>query len=286
MKIFDYKFFIMLVLTLVTYFIYRELDDLKEKYKKLSDKLDKLENNKEIEHNIKPDLQLELPPSPKNLEKEKLSHEDEKLDEKEKNDLQTGENIDTYSNDNEKNNYTPKNDENIENSSEKTNDINLYENKDEYDYEDLDIYSNDNDDKERKESFELGSDLDEEIINYNDPIRAKVIENNDINNSELETEENKELKPEEKEGIKYHNTESSADKYLENKGYIKKNNSYQNSQSLKKSDLSKLKLSDLQCLAEEKMIDLYKFDEKKNKNVKKTKKDLIENLDNLENTDN
>lgn len=79
MKIFDYKFLILLGLTLVVYFLYREVESLKKKVKKLNNNLlenkvsndnysenDNLKNLKENNDDI---IQIELPPNPeKNLE--------------------------------------------------------------------------------------------------------------------------------------------------------------------------------------------------------------------------
>ena len=87
MKIFDYKFLILLGLTLVVYFLYREVEILKKKVKKIN----KLENNDSNEKNSSNDnlilkeknndiIQIDLPPKPE-------------IDEKEKNEIKLIENI-------------------------------------------------------------------------------------------------------------------------------------------------------------------------------------------------
>lgn len=65
MKFFDYKFLILLGLTLVVYFLYREVEVLKKKIKKLDNNLIENNLNKNSNNDV---LQIELPPNPNEKE--------------------------------------------------------------------------------------------------------------------------------------------------------------------------------------------------------------------------
>ena len=69
MKFFDYKFLILLGLTLVVYFLYREVEVLKKKIKKLDNNLIENNLNKKSNNDSNNDvLQIELPPNPNEKE--------------------------------------------------------------------------------------------------------------------------------------------------------------------------------------------------------------------------
>ena len=115
MKLFDYKFLILLVLVLVVYFLYRELLDLKGKMKTLENNLSN--EVKKIEQLNEPMVKdpneitdnelfrIPLPLPPKNLEvKMEEPHVILETKEDSEEDILSGENLAIYSNDNDKTN--------------------------------------------------------------------------------------------------------------------------------------------------------------------------------------
>lgn len=117
MKLFDYKFLILLVLVLVVYFLYRELLDLKSKMKTLENNLSN--NVKKIEQINDPLVQetneisnnelfrIPLPLPPQNLEVKKMEESNvilETKEDSEEDEILSGENLAIYSNDNDKTN--------------------------------------------------------------------------------------------------------------------------------------------------------------------------------------
>lgn len=238
MKLFDYKFLILLGLTLVVYFIYREVLELKNKIKDLENKnnnsiTDKnqdkkvLENKKSEPINYIPlppkpvkrennvDFQIPLPPPPQNtimLEGSKVVDEDSENFIQDDN---SAEHLAIYSNDNEKtNSYT------LGESSE----LQLSEDEEDLD-EDLDD--------------DLEEDLDDEI--------------------QLDDEKKNIL------------VESEGDNDIVGSSEKSRNGSINN---LSVSELLKYKLNELQCFAEEVNVDIAN----NIKNKKKTKNELANDL--------
>ncbi len=116
MKLFDYKFLILLVLVLVVYFLYRELLDLKSKMKtlenNLSNDLKKIEQineplvqeTNEISNNELFRIPLPLPPQNLEVKREESNVILETKEDSEEDEILSGENLAIYSNDNDKTN--------------------------------------------------------------------------------------------------------------------------------------------------------------------------------------
>ena len=116
MKLFDYKFLILLVLVLVVYFLYRELLDLKGKMKtlenNLSNEVKKIEQlnepmvkeSNEITNNELFRIPLPLPPKNLEVKMEESNVILETKEDSEEEDILSGENLAIYSNDNDKTN--------------------------------------------------------------------------------------------------------------------------------------------------------------------------------------
>ena len=243
MKLFDYKFLILLGLTLVVYFIYREILDLKNKVasietkvnevemKGISDKTSKksIENKKNTIDNDKSEkqfsLQIPLPPPPK------LSPIEEKV---EIPNLIHNENDDSDS------------ELIISNSGEH-----------------LEIYSNDN---SKTLSFSIGESSD-----INSDLLDEIEEDSNNNNIDLNL-----------------NLEEKVDEELKKKTLLVKSERDDDEQlsdleiKSPKKDFTKLKLSELQCIAEENNINIKKEKGKK-KNKTELSKELTEYFSNTNN---
>ena len=203
MKIFDYKFLILLGLTLVVYFLYREVEILKKKVKKINNNT--LENNNSNENNSSNDnlilkeksediIQIDLPPKPEideNENKEETNNEIKLIENIVKN-------INEDSNDNNNSNYQSdlkvinlplklQNEENEIVKEEILNDTSTNsENDNLRDYsntsEKLEIYSNDDEDNE-----------DSSIIQSLEEIPKKKTEVESFEGSDNRLEEKKKL---------------------------------------------------------------------------------------------
>lgn len=241
MKLFDYKFLILLALTLVVYFIFREVLDLRKKIETLQTNIDNLnanrlledknENNvsmgKNNESNKPPAFQIPLPKkvqSPSNEEKclvqaPKLIH----------NKLST---IDESQNVSETESVADSNNE-----------------------ERLAIYSNDNHEDVIEEfSLDETSDLN----------TADIINNLSGNESSVNSEEN--ASPKKK------NLLVEIEGNDVNEDILDTTNINDNKHTI--STLMRLKLNELQCLAEENRIEIVNS----NKGRKKTKTELSKEL--------
>lgn len=242
MKLFDYKFLILLGLTLVVYFIYREILDLKSKVSSIETKVNEVEmkgisdktSKKSIENKKKPidnndklekqfSLQIPLPPPPK------LSPIEEKLEIPQ---LVHNENDDSDS------------ELIISNSGEH-----------------LEIYSNDN---SKTLSFSIGesSDINSDLLDE--------IEEDSNNNIDLNLNLEEKVDEELKKKTLLVKSERDDDEQL--------NESDLDIKSPKK-DFMKLKLSELQCIAEENNINIKK-DKGKKKNKSELSKELTEYFSN------
>ena len=239
MKLFDYKFLILLGLTLVVYFIYREILDLKTKISTLENKVtvgitnkdhqnNKL-NNKKIneltlsnDYNEKPiNFQIPLPPPPGNLNLELTS-----------------------------------NIPNLVHNMEDSEDIEILNNSGEQ----VAIYSNDND---KTQSYSIGesslieSDSNNDVINNDGGENSNSLQNSDINNI---SNEYSDLSNDSKK--KTSMVKSEGDKQLNDMSYA---------------DLMKYRLNELQCFAEECKIDILKSNGKK-KTKSNLSNDIVENF--------
>ena len=273
MKLFDYKFLILLALTLVVYFIFREVLDLRKKVNNLKDKVDHLEHQqpKQITNNInnngnnliddkKPVFQIPLPPNPN---KQKIVEANQHLNKQE---------------------CVPSNlVHNKLSTIEESQKISESEEEDEEESENgerLAIYSNDNHENDDSYSLEDSSELNtQEVINnlsdtpVEDEKKKNLLvqtEGNTVNNFEKESnEENKTSTSEELDNI--------LDLKIENNVILtseaKSDESKVSLSATNISTLMKLKLSQLQCLAEEKKIEITGAGGKK-----KTKSELAKEI--------
>lgn len=275
MKLFDYKFLILLALTLVVYFIFREVLDLRKKVNNLKDKVDHLEHQpqKQISNNVnniednlidnkKPVFQIPLPTNPNipkiaetkqnlsnqqclapNLVHNKLStiEESQKISETEEEDeeeSENGERLAIYSNDN-------------------------HENNDSYSLED----------SSELDTQEVINNLSDTPVEIEDEKKKNLlvqIEGNTVNNFEKESnKENNSSTSEELDDI--------LDLKIENNviltSEVKSDESKVSLSATNISSLMKLKLSQLQCLAEEKKIEITSAGGKK-----KTKSELAKEI--------
>ena len=218
MKLFDYKFLILLGLTLVVYFIYREILDLKHKVNSMETEIKQLEtksekNPKKSIQNKKEEpkqinFQIPLPSPPKEeVEIPKLLHNQNCESESELEISQSGERLEIYSNDNDK-----------------------------------------------TLSFSIG---ESSILNSD--------EVDEVNNNEIQLEnDDEELSKKKTILVK---SEGDDDEQLESNEISSVNS---------RTDFMKLKLSELQCIAEENNINI-----KKEKGKKKTKSELSKEISEL-----
>tara|TARA_Y100000991_G_C21970081_1_gene348926 strand:- start:830 stop:1675 length:846 start_codon:yes stop_codon:yes gene_type:complete len=271
MKLFDYKFLILLALTLVVYFIFREVLDLRKKVGNLKDKVELLENKtpKQISNNgnniknnfiddKKPVFQI---PLPKNTNKIDIIETNQNLNNQECTPPNLVHNKLSTIEENQKNSETEEEEESVTG-------------------ERLAIYSNDNHEDDDSYSLEESSELNtQEVLNnlsdtpseINDEKKKNLLvetEGNAVNNFEKESNEDEK-----------NSTSEELDDILDLKI---ENNVILTSEA--KSDenkvtatnlpsLMKLKLSQLQCLAEEKNIEITTTNGKK-----KTKSELANEI--------
>ena len=185
MKLFDYKFLILLALTLVVYFIYREILDLKNKVKELETKtnnrnpeientniannLDLIPNNQiDVKNEHIVDFQIPLPPPPTDNFEELISQRS--IIEEESENFATVDNsvdhLAIYSNDNEKTNSY---------SLGESSDLGISDNFDieEEDMENNSVETND----EKKKIVLVKSEGDEDLIDSSENLSNKSINN-------------------------------------------------------------------------------------------------------------
>lgn len=276
MKLFDYKFLILLALTLVVYFIFREVLDLRKKINTLKDKVEHLEdqpskqinNENNLIDNKKPVFQIPLPKNhnqlkvieTKNLEPVSIVNNS---DNKECTTPNLVHNKLSTIEENKKNSET-------EEEAESEN------------VERLAIYSNDNHEEDDNYSLEDSSELNtQEILNNlsdttsekNDEKKKNLLvqtEGNTINNFDIESQE-------EKNSLTSEELDNILDVKIENNVILTSEaKSDESKVSLSASNIStlmKLKLSQLQCLAEEKNIEITGSNGKK-----KTKSELAKEI--------
>lgn len=174
MKIFDYKFLIMLGLTLIVYFLYREVEALKFKVKKLEKKNDtiKLEDKKDDV------LQIELPKPPPEKEEDVKISISPQVNEPKQIKINLSQHLEKYENKNNKNIFNKKEETKLdsETSEEQTDEQNSESvNK-------LEIYSNDNDDDshtsvlESLETEEIDKKKNQMVSNEREEQRINVEE--------------------------------------------------------------------------------------------------------------
>ena len=181
MKIFDYKFLIMLGLTLIVYFLYREVEALKFKVKKLENKND----TKKLEDKKDDVLQIELPKPPSENEEEKDDKIVNKINispqinEPKQIKINLSQHLEKYENkDNET--FINKNEENKLNSETSEEEQNSEENSESVSK--LEIYSNDNEDDshtsvlESLETEEIDKKKNQMVSNEGEEQRLNVEE--------------------------------------------------------------------------------------------------------------
>lgn len=244
MKLFDYKFLILLALTLVVYFIYREILDLKNKVKELETKANNrnpeientnLVNNLDLipsnqidvknehvnEHVV--DFQIPLPPPPTD-NFEELINQRSIIEEESENFATVDNSVDhlaIYSNDNEKTNSY---------SLGESSDLGISDN---FDIEEEDIETNSIETNDEKKKIVLvKSEGDEDLINSS--------ENENLNNKSIN--------------------------------------------NLSVSELLKFKLNELQCFAEEVKVDINNTFKNKRKTKNELANDLFNYYQNLKNS--
>ena len=280
MKLFDYKFLILLALTLVVYFIFREVLDLRKKIENLKDNVDnlsklQLENKKtntidnKVEHKVienKPTKNVFQIPLPKkvennnqitnneeikattnvipNLVHNKLSTVDEVIQSESEleEESNNGERLAIYSNDNHEDldSYS------LEDSSEiNTNDI----------INNLSEKSSEKECDEKKKNSLVEIEGNNELVNLQETtnnLEIKKIENEDDDSSELEAK---------LESINFGSSNSNSEEV------------HINLTSHSISSLMKLKLNQLKCLAEENRLEILN-DNGKKKNKSQLAKEL------------
>lgn len=251
MKLFDYKFLILLALTLVVYFIFREVLDLRKKVNTLKDDLEILEKNQQKTIANKPNNEIEDKPVFKiPLPKKK----------EEPRQLEVFENI-VIDDKNEvchsplKTNKLPSIQENNQVTESEVDE-------DSQNGERLAIYSNDNHEEVDSYSLEESTELNtDEILNNLSDSLTKEEDNEKKKNLLVEIEGN---------DVK-NNSELSDKISIEQLDDKKLNLPIKNIASL-----MKLKLTELQCLAEEKSISINLQNGKK-----KTKSELAKEISDL-----
>ena len=306
MKLFDYKFLILLGLTLVVYFLYREVEVIKNKLKKYDDKLIEDRQDDEI-------LQIELPPNPddnkvekvENLETDEIKNIDLKPNNvTTKNVKSNEENIKKVINiplnlNKDLNKKVEENNQNNTTSSNSEAEINVYSNTSEK----LEIYSNDDEEDndssiiisleeipKKKHKMESSERTDNRLndknnleINDSEEIKDEVNENNEKVNEENNKTNDKTNETNEIDEIDKINEIDDIDQMSENN---------QEDEDNLKSSINNLlknnKLAELQDQAKSLGIIITKKEKNKNKN--KTKLELANDIVNKklknENTEN
>jgi hypothetical protein len=242
MKLFDYKFLILLALTLVVYFIFREVLDLRKKIDTLQTNINDLNNNKLIEdNNVYTDDNKEsykaavfqIPLPKKVIVEEPSSNKDQCV-------VEIPNLIDDSHNASETEEVTNSNNE-----------------------ERLAIYSNDNhEDAVEEFSLDETSDIDTQDI----------INNLSDKESSVNSEEND--SPKKKTLLVEIEGNDVNDNIVDNVDNIVDNTDNVNESKHTITTLMRLKLNELQCLAEENRIEITNS----NKGRKKTKTELSKDL--------
>jgi len=251
MKFFDYKFLILLGLTLVVYFLYREVEVLKKKVKKLDNNL--IENN--LNKNSEDVLQIELPHDPN----EKQSN---------------NENQNNKNNRNNENNENNVNNENNQNNIKENNYLeNVITNENSYGEESkikvinipLKLENNKEESNVLKEEIinDTSSNSEEDIREYsNTSEKLEIYSNDDTENSESSAIES--LEEITKKKTEVESSEGSDDRVEIDELKVSLNN------------LLKNKLAELQDMAKNLDIIIIKNENGKNKN--KTKLELAKEI--------
>ena len=248
MKLFDYKFLILLALTLVVYFIFREVLDLRKKIDKLQSNIDDLSSKKLLETNKESNpLPMELKPKPSNtfqipLPKKNVIKQPESPVKNQEQEILA----------------VPKLIHNKLSTVEESQQISESESiADSNNEERLAIYSNDNH-EDVAEEFSLDETSE---INTQD-----IIDN--ISEDESNVESDKSCSSKKKNLL----VEIEGADLNENIEIESNNSKSENKHTL--SSLMRLKLNELQCLAEENKIEI----NNSTKNRKKTKTELSKDL--------
>ena len=290
MKLFDYKFLILLALTLVVYFMFREIIDLRNKIDTLESKVKTIEvttnNSPQLANQNKPKIEnkpvfqipLPKPPAKKTMTVENVVNESNIV-------LQQNEN----------NNVLQENKLSTINENEDATESESFVNSQ---IEKLEIYSNDNLDND-DDDFSLGDSSEIDLNAIEDELRESDATESDNSNTSSEKNEGVTFDFENKketqnfEGLEGDSESKKKNLLVEFEGTNLLNNFVTNSEkdidmilSSNTSDiksnsgeitiksLMKLKLAELQCMAEEKNISL--VNEEKGK--KKTKTELSNEL--------
>tara|TARA_B100001287_G_C22658708_1_gene519168 strand:+ start:314 stop:1135 length:822 start_codon:yes stop_codon:yes gene_type:complete len=268
MKLFDYKFLILLALTLVVYFMFREIIDLRNKIDNLESKVNTIEYNpnqpvvkKQMEIKpakvieSKPVFQIPLPKPPV----------------EEKPEIGFNKILSTI-----------KEQDNDETEIESESNI------DSSNIEKLEIYSNDNiedniDDFSIGESSEIDLvDIEDQLVNESNSESKDSEVLMDSDNSKEKEEDKKKNLLVETEGTKIletinENLQRSSDLEIDN--LINSNSQSDHSSvvstTLSYKNLMKMKLAQLQCMAEENNISLSKNDNGKKKTKSELSKELL-----------
>ena len=253
MKLFDYKFLILLALTLVVYFIFREVLDLRKKIDKLQTNIDDLNNKKLIEDNKdskpvpaelanKPSNTFQIPLPKKNVPKETVK-------------LNPEVNVMTI----------PKLTHNKLSTVEESQHVSESESAvDSNNEERLAIYSNDNH-EDVAEEFSLDETSD---INTQDILNNITEDDSSIHSDKNSSPKKKNLL------VEIEGDDISNDIEVTNEEIQLETNNSNSENKYTLSSLMRSKLNELQCLAEENKIDIYNS----TKNRKKTKTELSNDL--------
>lgn len=281
MKFFDYKFLILLGLTLVVYFLYREVEVIKNKLKKydlLEDKKGKNDTENEGDDNL---LQIELPPNPDDNKVEVDMEESKLVQENVQKVINIPLKLGTDSKKEVMDN-TELNDENNNlTSSNSEVDVNVYSNTSEK----LEIYSND--DEEDNDSSVIISL--EDIPKKKTKMESSEGSDNRLNeeNNQLEINDSEEMKIENSKNINEDEDNDEVDDKVEDNNV--NNNLQEDNNSLDEDDikssindlLKNNKLAELQDKAKSLGIITTKMEKNKSKN--KTKLELAKDIVNKKN---
>jgi len=278
MKLFDYKFLILLGLTLVVYFMFREIIDLRNKIDTLESQIKNIEynptqkniiNNKELVNNKpiiqkKPIFQIPLPKN--NVEINKLLDNTHELGQKTLSTIKEQDQDDTE----------------VETESNADSDNN----------EKLEIYSNDNIEDDGEYSIGDSSEIDLLAIEeeLNELVTSSVSESEHTESLTKEDDENQEKKNllVKSEGTNLlkeitNNLQMTTDIDVDNilssntQSHTSDMNSSHSGEYTTKS-LMRMKLQDLQCIAEENSISLIHGDKGKKKTKKELSNEIVNNL--------
>lgn len=273
MKLFDYKFLILLGLTLVVYFMFREIIDLRNKIDTLESQIKNIEynptqkniiNNKELINNKpiiqkKPIFQIPLPKNNVEINTHELGQKTlSTIKEQEQDDTE----VETESNAGSDNN------------------------------EKLEIYSNDNIEDDGEYSIGDSSEIDLLAIEeeLNELVTSSISESEHTESLTKEDDENQEKKNllVKSEGTNLlkeikNNLQMTTDIDVDNilssntQSHTSDMNSSHSGEYTTKS-LMRMKLQDLQCIAEENSISLIHEDKGKKKTKKELSNEIVNNL--------